>query len=122
MSVRAPVGPVNIATQQICIGRGLAAIRPTENSLDKMYAFWILHSLEGKFSGKMGTAFASVNMKEIESFLIPLPSLSVQKAFVAEIEAERSLIASNRELKERMERKIEKAVERVWSCVTTSES
>ena len=41
LSVRAPVGPVNIATQRICIGRGLAAIRPTENGLDKMYAFWI---------------------------------------------------------------------------------
>ena len=27
MSVRAPVGPVNFATQDICIGRGLAAIR-----------------------------------------------------------------------------------------------
>lgn len=27
MSVRAPVGPVNIATQRCCIGRGLAAIR-----------------------------------------------------------------------------------------------
>ena len=27
MSVRAPVGPVNFATQRICIGRGLAAIR-----------------------------------------------------------------------------------------------
>ena len=27
MSVRAPVGPVNIATQDVCIGRGLAAIR-----------------------------------------------------------------------------------------------
>src|SRR5690554_3779659 len=28
MSVRAPVGPVNFATQTICIGRGLAGIRP----------------------------------------------------------------------------------------------
>ena len=27
MSVRAPVGPINFATQKICIGRGLAAIR-----------------------------------------------------------------------------------------------
>ncbi len=27
MSVRAPVGPVNFATEKICIGRGLAAIR-----------------------------------------------------------------------------------------------
>jgi restriction endonuclease S subunit len=30
MSVRAPVGPVNFATQKICIGRGLASIRPNK--------------------------------------------------------------------------------------------
>ncbi len=29
MSVRAPVGPVNFATEKACIGRGLAAIRVT---------------------------------------------------------------------------------------------
>ena len=39
MSVRAPVGPVNLAPQKLCIGRGLAAIRPLQNQLDKMYAF-----------------------------------------------------------------------------------
>ena len=30
LSVRAPVGALNIATQEICIGRGLAAIRGNE--------------------------------------------------------------------------------------------
>ncbi|HKK81956.1 MAG TPA: restriction endonuclease subunit S, partial [Prolixibacteraceae bacterium] len=39
MSVRAPVGPVNFATQHICIGRGLAAIRAKKN-IDKDYLFY----------------------------------------------------------------------------------
>ena len=30
MSVRAPVGPINLSTQKICIGRGLAAIRASK--------------------------------------------------------------------------------------------
>ncbi|WP_213522835.1 hypothetical protein [Nonlabens sp.] len=38
MSVRAPVGPINIATQHICIGRGLAAIRASDK-VDNDYWF-----------------------------------------------------------------------------------
>ena len=38
MSVRAPVGPINFATQRICIGRGLAAIRAT-NLINKEFLF-----------------------------------------------------------------------------------
>ena len=29
MSVRAPVGPINLSSQLCCIGRGLAAVQPT---------------------------------------------------------------------------------------------
>ena len=39
LSVRAPVGALNIATQQICIGRGLAAIRPSTKVLND-YLFY----------------------------------------------------------------------------------
>ena len=31
MSVRAPVGPINLPEERICIGRGLAAIRPSRH-------------------------------------------------------------------------------------------
>ena len=115
MSVRAPVGPVNIATQRICIGRGLAAIRPNENDLDKMYAFWILYSLEEKFSGSMGTAFASVNMKDIRRRLIPLPPIDIQRKIVVEIESERKLVAATKNLVTRMNEKIHLVINRVWN-------
>ena len=115
MSVRAPVGPVNIATQCICIGRGLAAIRPIENDLDKMYAFWILHSLQEKFSGSMGTAFASVNMKEIGRRLIPLPPIDIQRKIVEEIESERESVAATKNLLMRMNEKIRLAINGVWN-------
>ena len=45
---------------------------------------------------------------------IALPPLETQKAIVAEIEAEQSLVAANRELVERMEGKIRAAIGRVW--------
>ena len=43
MSVRAPVGPVNFATQKCCIGRGLASIRVKEKfDKDFLFLFFLL--------------------------------------------------------------------------------
>ena len=42
---------------------------------------------------------------DVENFQIPLPLLEIQKKIVAEIEAERALIDSSRELIKRMEKK-----------------
>ena len=49
MSVRAPVGPVNIATQKICIGRGIASIRPTNASTE--YVFELLKAMQDLIKG-----------------------------------------------------------------------
>ena len=47
MSVRAPVGPVNIATEKCCIGRGLASIKGNEQILQS-YLFHILKNKENE--------------------------------------------------------------------------
>ena len=54
------------------------------------------------------------NGNAIKQIKFPLPSLETQQAIVAEIEAEQSLVAANRELVERMEGKIRAAIGRVW--------
>jgi len=92
MSVRAPVGPVNLATQRLCIGRGLAAIRPVKGRLLTFYAFYVLRSLETEIIGDTGAAFASINRGDIEKIKIPLPPLEVQKEIVAEIESYQKVI------------------------------
>ena len=92
ISVRAPVGPVNLANQRICIGRGLAAIRPTAGRLLTSYAFYVLRSQEDKITGDAGAAFASINRADIEKIQIPLPPLEVQKEIVAEIEGYQKVI------------------------------
>ena len=86
ISVRAPVGPVNLATQRMCIGRGLAAIKPAEGKLMPSYAFYFLRSQEAQIKGDVGAVFASINRGQIEEIQIPLPPLEVQKEIVAEIE------------------------------------
>ena len=114
MSVRAPVGPVNLATQRICIGRGLAAIRPTGNEIINKYTFYILRNLEAEISGSMGAAFSSINLREIRRIKIPLPPLETQHTIVAEIDGERSLTVANHELIQRMQSKIETVINQVW--------
>ena len=54
------------------------------------------------------------NGNAIKQIKFPLPSLETQQAIVAEIKAEQSLVAANRELVERMEGKIRAAIGRVW--------
>ena len=50
----------------------------------------------------------------IESYQIPLPSVSIQQAILAEIEAEQSLVSTNEELAQRMQKKIASAIDEVW--------
>ena len=114
MSVRAPVGPVNLATQRICIGRGLAAIRPSEDRLHTTYAFYVLRSMESEITGTLGAAFASINKGDIQSIPIPLPPLEVQKEIVAEIEGYQKVIDANREMIAGLEQKVQSTIARLW--------
>jgi type I restriction enzyme S subunit len=82
MSVRAPVGPINIATQKICIGRGLAAIRAGINiNQEFLYNFLLKH--ENEIEGNEGAVFNSINKSQIAAIEIPLPSLPEQQRIVA---------------------------------------
>jgi type I restriction enzyme S subunit len=82
MSVRAPVGPINFATQKICIGRGLAAIRAGKNiEKEFLYSFLIKH--ENEIEGNAGAVFNSINKTQIESIEIPLPPLPEQQRIVS---------------------------------------
>ena len=115
MSVRAPVGPVNFATQQICIGRGLAAIRPMEDQALAAYTFYILRSLESEIVGSTGAAFASINKGDIKKIEIPLPPLDVQREIVAEIEGYQRVIDGARAVIENYRPHI--AVDPEWPMV-----
>ena len=81
MSVRAPVGPVNFSTQEICIGRGLAAIR-CGAQLNRDFLFYQLLHLQPEIAGKEGAVFASINKSEIEALLLAAPPLPEQQRIV----------------------------------------
>ena len=87
MSVRAPVGPTNITDRQICIGRGLAAIRCKEGILHK-YVFYALKNIESRIVGNDGAVFNSINKTQIEDLPLPKISLSEQERIVSYLDAE----------------------------------
>ena len=54
ISVRAPIGDTNIATEKCCIGRGLASIRPLNANVNQKYLYYLLNS-KYKELNKFGT-------------------------------------------------------------------
>lgn len=86
LSVRAPVGPTNVAKEKCCIGRGLAAIHPL-NDVSPMFVLYLMRSLEPDISKEgTGSTFAAINKQFIENIKIKLPPLNEQKRIVAKIE------------------------------------
>ena len=55
-----------------------------------------------------------INRSQLFETKVPLPPLEIQQAIVVEIEAEQTLVAANRDLIERFEKKIRDTVGRVW--------
>jgi type I restriction enzyme S subunit len=85
LSVRAPVGDVNINPFKSCIGRGLATIRPKSDKLNYLFLFYYLKFGSKKFESlSMGSTFKAIRKKEVENFQIPLPPLPEQRR-IAEV-------------------------------------
>jgi type I restriction enzyme S subunit len=84
MSVRAPVGPTNVADIDCSIGRGLAAIRANE-SLNQRFLLWRLRSMEAEIASQgTGTTFSAISGDQLRRQAIPLPPL-VEQQRIAEI-------------------------------------
>jgi len=65
-----------------------------------------------------GAAQPKLTQQALNKLKVPLPPIETQKAIVAEIEAEQRLVAANRELIIRFEKKIRATIGRVWSGAT----
>jgi type I restriction enzyme, S subunit len=86
ISVRAPVGPTNLAPSECCIGRGLAAIRP-KDSIPSKYLLYYLRSIESDIEALgTGTTFKAIAGKVLRSIPIPVAPPDQQQRIVAEIE------------------------------------
>ena len=86
LSVRAPVGPTNLTESECCIGRGLAAIHPSEGIKPK-FLLYLFRSIEPILSGEgEGSTFKAITKKFIADLKFNLPPLVEQHRIVAKIE------------------------------------
>lgn len=76
LSVRAPVGDLNIVYERCCIGRGLGAIHSkTGHSSFVLYTMFALRSQLDVFNGE-GTVFGSINRDALNAIPIDIPPVT----------------------------------------------
>jgi len=86
LSVRAPVGPTNIAPHKCAIGRGLAAILPL-GGIPNRFVLWGLREKEAVLAkGATGSTFAAISKSDVVSIAFGLPPLNEQRRIVEKIE------------------------------------
>ena len=83
ISVRAPVGDVNICPFRLCIGRGLAAIRIKKDS-NIFYFYWFRKEKQRIENMGKGSTFKAITKNDLFNLSIPLPPLPEQQK-IAEI-------------------------------------
>jgi type I restriction enzyme S subunit len=81
VSVRAPVGDINMANELCCIGRGLAAVRHTSGA--KSYTYHAMASLYPEFAAyeAEGTVFGSINKQNFENLSCVMPPTRIVEAY-----------------------------------------
>ena len=95
MSVRAPVGDINMALLRCCIGRGVASIK--SNCDCDSYIYYLMKSLKKRFDiyNGEGTVFGSVGRDTLRGMLITIPPSSVISDFEMNISKIDSRIKTN---------------------------
>lgn len=85
ISVRAPVGPVNINNVEACVGRGLSALR-VKNNFSHEYLYYFLKENEKQISKLgVGSTFTAITQKDLGNIKITLPNTLSDQINIATI-------------------------------------
>ena len=97
ISVRAPIGALNIADKQCCIGRGLAALTVNETVCSPKYLWYGLECKVDELNSKgTGSTFKAINKKTLAETEIPLPPLEEQRRIAVTLDKVSDLTAKRR--------------------------
>lgn len=98
ISVRAPIGALNIATEKCCIGRGLAALTPKLEKCRTKYIYFAVQSqIDFLIASGTGSTFKAVNKNTLENLLIPVYSTDKQDKIVEILEKVNNIINKRKE-------------------------
>ncbi len=113
--VGATIGKTGLLKFESTTNQNIAGLYPrSPEALDPLYLFYAVQRLYPDFIRLGDGKFRMANLSFVKEQKIPLPPLATQQAIVAEIKAEQGLVAANRELIGRFEKKIQATVARVW--------
>ena len=104
ISVRAPIGALNLSNCKCCIGRGLAALTVNKNICLQKYLWYVLAGKNGELnSNGTGSTFKAINKNILAETEIPLPSLGEQHKIVMLLDKVSGVIAERRKQVERLD-------------------
>ncbi len=87
MSVRAPVGPVNISSVDCCIGRGLCSINAIPNKTNNEFLYNALITIQDQITAMgTGSTFKAINKSDVYAIKLPLAPISLQNEFANFVE------------------------------------
>ena len=97
ISVRAPIGAMNMAVERCCIGRGLAALTPIREKCGKQFLYYALQSkVDSLIAQGTGSTFKAISKKVLETTLIPAYSIHEQEQIITTISHVDRAIAARR--------------------------
>ena len=97
ISVRAPIGAMNMAVERCCIGRGLAALTPIRNKCSKQFLYYALQSkVDSLIAQGTGSTFKAISKKVLEATRIPAYSTIEQEQIAETIGHVDNTIAARR--------------------------
>jgi type I restriction enzyme, S subunit len=102
MTVRAPVGAVNVARTEVCLGRGVCGV----TSHHPAHAEFLIRSLQDRWgSEESGTIFPAVNKAQVAGVSVPLPpgdEIGEFQKFAAPLVGKRALLHDESESLDRI--------------------
>ena len=102
MSVRAPVGDVNITPVKMCLGRGVCGLRANNGNQEFLYYLMRYYAKE-LINKESGTVFGSINRNDIYNLIIKQPSNREQTQIASILSSLDDKIAVNRKICENLE-------------------
>ena len=95
ISVRAPVGDLNVSNETCCIGRGLGAIHAKDGK--NSFVLYTLFTLQAQLNvfNCEGTVFGSINQNDLKSMPTAIPDPKSIELFESIVEPMDSTIRSN---------------------------
>lgn len=119
ISVRAPIGAMNYANEECCIGRGLAALTPNREKVSPEYIFWLLKGKNAELNSKgTGSTFKAIGRNILEETLVPDISLEKQTECSIILEKTYKVISSRKQQLQKLDELIKaRFVEMFGDCV-----